>query len=132
MNEGHDLNNSISDRILAIALAAIGLLVVALWNFPTAFGLDFDSAAEVVIGLIPLAAIWALLRYTTPIPLRDTWPVALAGLWFCSWPALDYWSGPEAPQWYALPSVDWGVMAGIVTAGYVLRACLKKTAKPAC
>ena len=124
-----------SEKILSICLVAVGLLVIALWNAAGIFGVDFDTGAEVVIGLLPLMGMWAVLRYFTPIRFGDTWPLALAGFWSCWWPALDYWSDPAGriagsghedlpPRWYASEPVKWEVLVALVVLGYLLRRWL--------
>ena len=122
------MSSNISDRTLTAGFIAVGLLTIGLWNFSQLFGLDFNTGAEVIIGLIPVAAVWALLRYATPIPFRDTWPLALAALWVCGWPALDYWADyadAGAQQlWYATWYVQWGGLVAIVALGYATRARL--------
>jgi len=114
--------------VVVVALATFGA-----WKFAAYLGLDMTVAGPVLARLAVLAALTGLSRrLASDIPSlgpKAVWPFLLALLWLCWWPALDFCAAKdlssssydEALPWWAAWYTKWGVLAGLVALGYLVK-----------
>jgi hypothetical protein len=129
-----DKRDSGGDPALIIITILAGSVMLGIWWFSTAVGLDFRTGISLVIELIFVAVLSGLsLRFGHEIEIISfgtVWPILLATFWIVWWPPLDYWAAKEFSSfmrmedkelWWNAWYTKWGVLAAILGGGYGLK-----------
>lgn len=118
--------------LLFVAVVALATFVA--WKFAAYLGLDVAVAGSVLARLAVLAVLtglsWMLAGDIPALGPKAVWPFLLALLWLCWWPALDFCAAQElSPSssyeetlpWWAAWYTKWGVLAGLIALGYLVK-----------
>lgn len=125
------------DAVATAVIGGIAVVILIVWKFSTAVGLDMNTGGWVLAYMICWGAAFVGALTLLNIPFGSLLPLALATLWMCWWPALDYWASQQLfyPQpfggfpesgsttvWWSAWYTKAGVLIAILGAGYGVRA----------